>query len=498
MKINHVLKGTLILTIAGIISRFLGFYYRIYLTKMIGSEGLGLYQMIFPIIAVCMAIAGSGISVSISKYTAAYISQGDPQKARHTLLAGTFLSILLSLMCSAILYFGSSFIANVIFKDERFAMLIKIICAAIPLSVIHNNINSYYIGKDNALIPAISQILEQCIRIGSIYMLFTINTSKNRPITVSTAVYALLFGEIGACLFGMTLFRICRSDLKIKSPIKLCQKIYSMALPISINRITLSLLHSFEAVLIPATLCIFGHSKSESISIYGILSGMAFPLIMLPSTLINSFASLLVPTVSKAASQNKSQKLTHTIFYAYRYSLEIGILCLAIFYNYGYDMGFLLFGEKNVGLYVKAFAWMCPFLYISTTFASILNGLGKTKQTLFMDVTSFLLRLLLITILIPRFGIIGYMIAFLISEVFLAIAYVFSIKKINNIFLKFQTFILRPAIAIIISSILTKLFSIFWRIDFINSNMLFSLLIPCSVTTILYFIFLYILYPFKI
>jgi stage V sporulation protein B len=497
MKINSILKGTLILTIAGVASRFLGFFYRIYLTKMIGSEGLGLYQMVFPLTAVCMSIAGSGISVAISKYTASYTATGCEKKARDTMLTGTLLSVLTAIVCSAILYTGAEFIATVIFKDSRFAMLIKIISFSIPLSVIHNNISSYYMGRSNPVIPAVSQILEQLVRIAGIYILFTIHTSKNLPVSAATAVYAILFGEIASCLFCMTLIRLGKSDFKIEQPVELCRRIYKIALPISINRITLSVLHSLEAILIPALLGIYGLSKSECISTYGILTGMAFPLIMLPSTLINSFSELLLPAVSKAASQKKSKKLNHTIFAAYRYSLEIGIFCLAVFYNYGSEMGVFLFDETEVGTYVRAFAWMCPFLYISTTFTSILNGLGKTKQTLFMDITSFLLRIFLNIILIPRMGITGYMIAFLVSEVYLALSYIVCVKKINPVFLSFGEFILRPSSAIILSLFLTRLFKVFWNFDVVSSSLFLSMLVPCCIIFLLYFTILYILFPFK-
>lgn len=452
MKNNTILKGTLILTSAGIISRLLGFYYRIFLTGIIGAEGLGLYQMVFPLVSVCMAVASSGISVAISRYTAAFLSQNNKTKAKNTLVIGMAISVVISLFCTILLYMASGFIAIHILKDVRCTLLIQIISLMLPLGVIHNSISSYYMGKSNALIPAVSQLIEQIIRIGSVILIFHIRESKGLPVTAATGMAGLLCGEIISCLFCLTVCSFHINDFKIKEPFRLAGDIVKMAVPVSANRIILSLFHSMEAILIPSMLRLNGLSTSESLSTYGILSGMAFPLIMLPSTLINSFSAMLLPAVSSATSARKTDSVTHTIQTAYECSMIIGIFCLGAFLIWGDEAGNLLFNEPQVGIYVTAFAWMCPFLYISTTLASILNGLGKTNTTLIIDVTSLLMRIGLIVMLIPQMGIIGFLIAFLISEIYLAIASAMAVHRIYPVTFNVFRWIIQPAISLLIAS----------------------------------------------
>lgn len=497
MKNNPILKGTLILTTAGILSRLLGFYYRIFLTGIIGAEGLGLYQMVFPFVTVCMAIANSGISLAISRYTAAFLSQGRKVEARHTLVIGMGISLTIALFCTVFLYMASDFLATHILNDARCILLVKIISFMLPLSVIHNCICSYYMGKSNTIVPAISQLLEQIIRIGSVLLIFSIRDSKGLPITATTGMAGLLCGEFISCLFCLTVCSFHKRDFLIKAPLSMTKNILKMAIPISTNRIILSVLHSMVAILIPSMLRKNGLSASESLSTYGILSGMAFPLIMLPSTLINAFSSMLLPAVSRASHSKKKDSVTHTINTAYECSMVIGIFCLGAFLIWGDDAGNLLFHEPQVGVYVTAFAWMCPFLYISTTLSSILNGLGKTNTTLILDVTAFLTRIALIVLLIPKMGIIGYLIAFLISEIYLALFCAYALWRIHPVPFNAFRLIIKPLLSLAVSSgaglyarhVITALFP--------TLPPLLILLMAGAIMGILYLFFMYVLFAVR-
>lgn len=452
MKTNTILKGTLILTCAGIITRLLGFYYRIFLTNAIGAEGLGLYQMVFPLNSICLAISSSGISIAISRYTAAHFASGDKKHSKDSLIIGMLLSLILAAASAAVLFFAAPVIAVHIFNDTRCISLIRILSLSIPLAVIHNSIASYYMGKSNAAVPAAAQLVEQIIRVGSVLLIFTIRESKGLPVSAATGMAGLLCGEAASCLFSLTACSLTAKDFRIKNPMNLTGKMLHMAVPLSLNRIILSFIHSMEAVLIPAMLRQNGLSASESLSTYGILSGMAFPLIMLPSTLINSFSAMLLPAVSGATSNRHTESVKKTISTAYEYSMLIGIFCLGAFLIWGNEAGTLLFGVPQVGIYVTAFAWICPFLYISTTLASILNGLGKTKQTLFLDVSCHLLKILLIVLLIPRMGITGFLISFLVSEILLALLSATFLNSLYSVTFDVFQFVIKPAFSLAVSA----------------------------------------------
>ncbi len=497
MKTNTILKGTLILTCAGIVTRLLGFYYRIFLTGAIGAEGLGLYQMVFPLSSICLAISCSGISIAISRYTAAFTASGNPKRARDSLIIGMILSFCLAALSALILYFASDFIADYIFEDTRSTVLIRILALSIPLAVIHSCIASYYMGKSNAFIPASAQLLEQLFRIGSVLLIFTIRESKGLPVSAATGMAGLLFGEAASCLFSLTVCSLSAKDFRIKKPMELTGKMLHMAVPLSLNRIILSFIHSMEAVLIPAMLRANGLTTAESLSTYGILSGMAFPLIMLPSTLINSFSAMLLPAVSGDGSKRHALSVKKSISTAYKCSMLIGIFCLGAFLIWGDEAGNILFGVPEVGIYVTAFAWICPFLYISTTLSSILNGLGKTKQTLLLDVSTHLLRILLIILLIPKMGITGFLIAFLISEISLALLSALYLNRLYSVTFDVFQLVVKPSFSLAVSAGVGLYFNFILSETVLFDSPLLLLLLSGGIMGAVYCFFVFIFFSGK-
>ena len=203
MKIhkNTLLIGTATLIITGLLTRFLGFYYRIFLSAKIGAEGIGLYQMIFPIYILCMSISSSGIQLGICRQ----VSKNEIN-AKYSLLAGFLISVPLSIICSIFVFFGSSFIASNYLNDPRCQPLLIILCLCLPLATIHNCINGYFLGKQNTFIPGITQLIEQVGRISVVFFIFNFFQSSitNSPKSLaSIAVLGLLASELISTIFSI-------------------------------------------------------------------------------------------------------------------------------------------------------------------------------------------------------------------------------------------------------------------------------------------------------
>ena len=157
-----VIKGTIILTIAGLLCRILGFYYRIFLNSHIGSYGMGMLQLVLPLCGIAFSVCMCGFNSAISKYTAQ--THGNI----NVLLGGLLMSFPLSCIFSAVCAAFSYEIADKLMFNADCAPLIQIIAIGIPLSAIHSCICGYYYGCKKTFIPAISQIIEQLIRIFSV------------------------------------------------------------------------------------------------------------------------------------------------------------------------------------------------------------------------------------------------------------------------------------------------------------------------------------------
>ena len=190
------LSGTILLTLTGFLTKIIGFFYRIFLSRSIGEEGMGIYQLLAPIMALSYAFTSAGIQTAISKYTAAYHAQGRKRSALATLLTGFLLSILLSVIATVFLYQNAAMLAARFLLEPRCEPLIRIFALSIPFASIHSCINGYYYGLKKTLLPSASLLVEQLARVLSVYAIYTYGyTIHTRP-TIAVAMLGVLIGEV--------------------------------------------------------------------------------------------------------------------------------------------------------------------------------------------------------------------------------------------------------------------------------------------------------------
>jgi len=205
-----------------------------------------------------------------------------------------------------------------------------------------------------------------------------------------------------------------------------------LALPRTFHRLITNLLHSFEATLVPLTLQQSGMTKAVALSQYGILNGMAFPFIFFPTALTGSLSVLLLPVVSRANKEENNDYLHKVIRLSLSFSGCLGLACTAFFLATGNILGNLVFHEPQAGAYIRILAWLCPFMYLSSTLGSILNGLGKVYQTFCISVVSLVIKIGCLMLFVPKYGMAAYFATLLVSQGFTTIAEGIALGKTKN------------------------------------------------------------------
>ena len=426
-KKRAFLTGTLLLTAAGFLCRLLGFFYRIFLSRTIGAEGLGIYNMVHPVYGICFALCGGSIQTALSQYIAAHESQG-----RKVFRTGLTISMVLSGILAFLICQYPAWIASHILIEPRCAPYLPIMGLSLPFASFHACANGYCYGAQRSRVPAFSQRAEQVVRMSLVFLIAGKWAAEGTEITVRLAVYGHLIGEIGAASFNLLclgLFPPQGRNMERAEESSCLMPLMTLALPLMGNRLILNLLAGAEAVWIPNRLQMSGLSDAEAFSVYGILTGMALPFILFPSAITNSIAVLLLPSVAKDQAEGRTESISGSVSMALRYSLYMGILCIGIFVLFGCPLGISVFKEEQAGHCMQILAWLCPFLYLAATMGSILNGLGCTRTTFLQSVAAMLLRLVFVVAGIPLFGIYGYLCGMLISEIFLALAHLWSLKR---------------------------------------------------------------------
>lgn len=452
---NQIIKGTLILTSASIISRALGFLYRIFLSNLIGATGMGIFQLIFPVLAFCTALSCGGIQIAVSRFVA---ESKNRSQSFLVLVSSIIMSLFLSVLTCACLYSFAEPVSIHIIKNSYCAPLLKYASFTIPMTAFHACISGYYLGLKKTFIPAGSTILEQIVKLVSLYILGAVWISQKISITPMIAVYSMMLSEFFGMIFCLT--AICsekKSSFRTKELFTTMKNMFSISYILTLNKIMLTFLQCMEAILVPIVLVKSGLSMKNALSIYGILTGMALPVITFPSAINSSVCTMILPTIAKANTSDDSSGVKKTTEVSIWFSLVTGIFCIGIFLSYGGFIGNEIFNHPQAGDYIKILAWLCPFLYLSMTFGSILHGLGKTNVAFIHNVTGTVIRLLFLWFLVPQIGLTGYLWGLLISNlVVTALHGIYVSKYVDFYFSAFQN-IIKPTAWLFISLAVGKL-----------------------------------------
>ena len=336
MSKQYFLKGTLILTCAGLVTRFIGFFYRIFLSHTIGAQDLGIYQLVSPLQMLVLSITTFGIQTAISRLAASRLAVGKSRDAGDIFFLGAGISVLLSSLLAWVLYHNSAFFSAEILKETQTEPFIRLLSFGLPLSSLHICANGYYFARKKAEIPSGIQFLEQLVRVGVTYLLYQIFLSEGREITAFIAVGGSLASE-GAAAFvsllaiGGSFHKHNYTPLPLSQPAKKIGDILQLSFPLSVNRVLLTLLSSIEVVLIPQRLRMYGLGSEEALSIYGILTGMVMPLLLFPSTITNSASVMLMPSIAELQALGYSRRIRYVISQAGKYCFSLGGACTFVF-----------------------------------------------------------------------------------------------------------------------------------------------------------------------
>lgn len=427
------ITGTIILTITGLLSRLIGFFYRIYLSRLFGEEGMGVYQLLGPILALSFSITAAGLQTAISKYVAGKAAASDRLSSFRFLFVGTAISLFLSLLCMFTAIHFSEWIALHFLLEPRTASMLRIIALSIPVGAVHSCINGYFYGIKKTGLPAATQLLEQFCRVACVFLASSAASLKNTVPTINAAVIGLVVGEFCAMFVSIiAIYRrfYCALSKSSSGPgkesclflscVRDAGKLLSLAVPLSLTRVVINLLQSIEAVAIPAKLQVYGFDAATALSVYGVLTGMALPFLFFPNALTGSMSLLLLPIVSEADAAGKKEVVKKTTEKTVYSCFLLGGICTLGFWFLGRPIGTLLFGSELAGEFICSLSFLCPFLYLCTTLSSILHGLGRAGSVFVINVTSLLIRLLFVFFLLPKFGIDSYIGGMLLSQIYAA------------------------------------------------------------------------------
>lgn len=416
-----IIRGTLILTLTGFTTRFMGFFYRVFLSHTFGEEGVGLYQLIFPIYALCYSLTVAGVETALSRSVARRITLHKEKEAQELLYTSIVITVSFSFIVMLFIQKNALLLSSSFLKDSRCEELLVILSYAFPFSALHSCVSGYYFGLKRTGVPATSQLIEQTFRILCVYMLYLIGQKNGTSFGISIAVAGLIAGEVVSSLFCLHSILDHSKSLRHMRPTfgafrKHFKELLFLSLPLTASRVLLNLLQSVEAVSIPVKLQTYGLSVKDALSTYGVLTGMALPCILFPSAITSSISTMLLPAVAEIQTLNNHREMSVLIKKVVSSCVLLGSACCVLLLILGDWIGSILFGSPMAGSFIVTLSWICPFLYTNNTLISIINGIGKTSLSFIINTLSLLVRIGSVWLFIPVYGIPGYLWGLLASQ----------------------------------------------------------------------------------
>lgn len=429
MKNSKFIQSTIVLIIGGLITKILGMVIKIVTTRLIGTEGIGLYMLITPTFTLLIALAQLGFPVAISKLVAE-----DKSNNKNLVFSIIPISLMINLVIILLLLIFSPIISNNLLHESRTYLAIIGMAFVLPFISISSIIRGYFFGKERMIPHVISNICEDIIRIIIIIIGIPIFIKKGLDYAIFFLVISNIVSEITSILilffFLPKNFSLNKQDFKpIKSDIK---NIFSISIPTTGSRLIGNIGYFFEPIILTSTLLYVGYNNSFIVNEYGIISGYVIPLLLLPSFFTMAISQALIPVISKSYSNNHFNYAKSKIKQAIIFSLIIGVPITILFEVIPEFPLKLIYNTTEGVSYLRVLAPICLMQYIQSPLASALQAMGKAKIAMNATLIGIIIRTSLLFILsLFKIGMWGLVIATGIN--ILAVTS-YQAKKIKNCF----------------------------------------------------------------
>ncbi len=436
MKKTLFIKNAAILTVTSIILRVLGIVFKVWLASRIGSEGIGLYHLIFSVFVLASAFASAGIPTAVTRMIAEAFAKNDTNAVFRIIKRATAICLLFSLVSFVFVRVFSNYICLNILHDIRALPSLKIMCFSLPFMACSAVLKSYFFARRKITVNSVSVILEQLLRI--VLCFFVVTKFANNGIAPATAAVILAdtLSEAVSFIFTLICFMYDKKKLVINSanaPVKSeTKELLRISFPLLISRYCTSFLRTGENILVPKTLS-STLSYSTALSRFGAVKGMALPVLFFPSSILNALSALLLPEMSEAVAKNKPFIIKNAVKKTLQTTWLLGVIFGAVFFFCGENIGRIVYKDTVSGELIKILSVIVPLMYLDSICDGILKGLDQQTYTFFTALADSLLRIILILLFVPKFSMNGFLGIMIFSNVFTCFLHVGKLLKLTGL-----------------------------------------------------------------
>ncbi len=478
---KNLFKAVFIITFFAILTRILGFIIRIIMSRELGAEIIGVYQISLSIVSVFLTLVSSGIPLTVSRLSAKFYAEKQINKCNKVVTAGTILAFLIAVIICVISIIFKPLIINLSSSNSVASVVIALLPAVIG-TALNVGFKGYLWGIQKHFENCLVDFIEQIIKLVLIVIL--ISTSK----TIEQGLINVAISTSVACIIStlISMLYYFKNQGKFSNPKGYFKPLIKTSTPIILLRVVSSIAGMLISVIVPLTLVAVGYSNEQAISLLGVALGMTLPLLYLPNTLVGSLSTALIPDLAKLKTENNMKEFADKVKTSLVFSVFISLIFVPCFMGIGKHIGIFVYNNEMSGTMLENCALMMLPMGINNITSSVLNSLGLEVKS-FLNYVLGSIFLMLSILILPSFcGIYSLSVGMsgsLIISSYLNIKMIKKHIKIDNLILKDT---LKMCLCLIPSILINK-----WIFNLLNLIFtdFFSISIS-SVTGVLFFILL--------
>lgn len=456
-------KGALLLTVLGTVSQILGFGYRVVLSRLVGAEVMGLYQLVMPVYSVLLSITAVGLTSAISNLTSQHLALNNSRGMAQTLSSCLRFFFLLLLPLGAVVFLFSDSISVTFLGDARTQLGLILLVPCVALTGVENFHKHFFYGAGLVSPPAIVELLEQFIRAAAVLGLLILFLPQYPERVVGLIVAGMVICEVFSALTLTVLYRRRLGKLGLSGPGESSairrRRVASIALPVGLNALLGNLMGAANATLIPQKLVEGGMDRGIAVSQLGVVCGMTVPMLALPTVFLGALNLVLIPRLARASALGRPDEVRRLAARAMAAVSVLTLPSMSIMVVLGPDLGRLLFAQNGVGEYLLPLAVTMALSCYCSVLGSVLNGVGHQKAVATVSLLGGGIQLIFTLALVPLpgIGMEGYVAGALISTIFEVILCFYFVARHTKLKLQFFQWLAAPGLASLLAALTTNL-----------------------------------------
>lgn len=419
-----LIKGAAAMTVFSLIAKLLGVFLRLFLSSRIGSEGMGLYQLIMSVYVMFSTFATGGFTLSVSRLVAEkdQRSEGDAMLLmKNSLLA----SAIISIAATALMLFGADFIAITFLSDARCASPLRILALSMPFMAFSGCFKGWFIAKQRVGVRSSSTLFEQVIKIAVIALFLNVVMEGATDIgdLCRGIVIGVTLSEVASFTYLFLFYVFPRRKRSLKStPTETkrdsMRSLMSVTVPVSLSVYLTSVLHTVETLLIPYVFESYSGDRGEALSKFGMIRGMVIPILFFPFAFLSSMVAVFTPEISRLNMLSDRKPLNARIASLMSFVSILSVAVGGLFFFLPNELGEAFYPNESTEYAIRVLSLVTPFMYVETVCDGLLKAIGEQMKTLKYQLLNSALRVILIIFLVSRTGDRGYLVLLAVSNTF--------------------------------------------------------------------------------